>query len=241
MNPFEVLGLSQEASEDEVKKAYRSLAKKYHPDNKETGDEAKFKQIQEAYEFAMDIKKNGNAAYYKRQNSAASGGSGYQYGGTQTQYADDFFRMYGFNFEDLFSGMNGFYQTNGGRDQQAYNSAAAYINNRQYEQALNILDSIVEHGPTWFYYEALCHAGLGNTVTARQYAKAAYEMDPTNMNYRNLYASFNQGRNNYRQYTTNNYNRRYYTFGSPNLCTRLLLFNLLCNCLLGSRFGFCCF
>lgn len=239
MNPFEVLGLSQEASEDEIKKAYRSLAKKYHPDNQETGDESKFKQIQEAYEFAMDIKKNGQSAYYKRQNYA--NGSSQQSGYTQTQYADDFFRMYGFNFDDLFSGMNGFYQSGGSKDQQAYNSAAAYINNRQYQEALNILDNIADRSSVWFYYGALAHAGLGNTVTARQYAKAAYEMDPNNYNYRNLYASLNQGRNNYRQYTANNYNRRYYSFGSPNVCGRFLLYNLLFNIFCGWRFGFCCF
>ena len=53
---YEVLGLSKGASEAEIKKAYRSLAKKYHPDvNKEAGAEEKFKEINEAYEVLSKL------------------------------------------------------------------------------------------------------------------------------------------------------------------------------------------
>ena len=55
---YEVLGISKGASDAEIKKAYRSLAKKYHPDvNKEAGAEAKFKEINEAYEVLSDPQK----------------------------------------------------------------------------------------------------------------------------------------------------------------------------------------
>lgn len=55
---YEVLGLSKGASQDEIKRAYRSLAKKYHPDvNKEPGAEEKFKEINEAYEVLSDEQK----------------------------------------------------------------------------------------------------------------------------------------------------------------------------------------
>ena len=53
---YEVLGISKNASEDEVKKAFRKLAVKYHPD-KEGGSEEKFKEINEAYEVLKDKQK----------------------------------------------------------------------------------------------------------------------------------------------------------------------------------------
>lgn len=55
---YEVLGVSKTASKDEIKSAYRKLAKKYHPDlNKEPGAEEKFKEVQEAYDVLYDDNK----------------------------------------------------------------------------------------------------------------------------------------------------------------------------------------
>ena len=69
---YEVLGVSKTASEDEIKKAFRKLAVKYHPD-KEGGDETKFKEINEAYEVLKDKQKRQR---YDQFGHAGVGGSG---------------------------------------------------------------------------------------------------------------------------------------------------------------------
>jgi molecular chaperone DnaJ len=80
---YEVLGISKSASNDEIKKAYRALAKKYHPDiNKASDAEAKFKEIQEAYEVLSDEKKRqaydqfGHAGVDPQANAGGFGGFG---------------------------------------------------------------------------------------------------------------------------------------------------------------------
>ena len=79
---YEVLGVSKNASADEIKRAYRKMAKKYHPDvNKEPGAEEKFKEVQEAYDVLSDDNKK---AAYDRYGHAAfdqTGGFGGGAGG----------------------------------------------------------------------------------------------------------------------------------------------------------------
>ena len=55
MNPYQILGISESSSEEEIKKAYRKLSAKYHPDqNKSPGAEKKFKEVQEAYQYLKE-------------------------------------------------------------------------------------------------------------------------------------------------------------------------------------------
>ena len=66
MNPYQVLGISPGASDDEIKKAYRALSRKYHPDaninnpNKAQAEE-KFKEVQQAYDQIMKEKQSGGS------------------------------------------------------------------------------------------------------------------------------------------------------------------------------------
>ncbi len=105
---YEILGIQKSASKDEVKRAFRKLASKYHPDKK-TGDEAKFKEISEAYSTLSDDKKRAEYDTYGR--SFAGGGAGPQggqWGGFQGGFngagaefdLNDIFE----NFGDIFGG-----------------------------------------------------------------------------------------------------------------------------------------
>jgi molecular chaperone DnaJ len=98
---YEILGLAKTASEDEVKKAYRNLAKQYHPDiNKEPGAEDKFKEIQEAYEILSDREKRASYDRYGHQDLNSGGGFNNAYGGRGFPDLSEILR-------DLFSGGRG--------------------------------------------------------------------------------------------------------------------------------------
>ena len=97
---YQTLGISRDASKDDIKRAYRRLARKYHPDvNKETGAEEKFKEINRAYEVLSEPE---TRARYDRFGEAgvgsAAGGPGFDYGDIGG-FADI--------FETIFSGFGG--------------------------------------------------------------------------------------------------------------------------------------
>ena len=85
-DPYEVLGVSKQASADEIKSAYRKLARKYHPDlNKEPGAEEKFKEVQESYEILSDPDKK--AKYDQFGHAAFDPGAG-GFGGFNGGFGD---------------------------------------------------------------------------------------------------------------------------------------------------------
>lgn len=111
-NYYEVLGVSKDASKDEIKKAYRKLAHKYHPDKK-GGDEKKFKEVNEAYQVLNNDKKRAEYDAYGRVFSGAgaeAGASGYS--------GDDFWQQFsgfargdsvgGWDVRDIFDDVFGF-------------------------------------------------------------------------------------------------------------------------------------
>lgn len=209
-NPYDVLGVSPSATDDEIKKAYRNLSRKYHPDanvnnpNKDKAEE-KFKEIQQAYNQIMQEKQQGYSGF-----GGYSGGTagGYSYGSSS----------YG--------------GRSGGRYQESaeMQAVANYLVNRCFQEAWNVLSRMSERGARWYYYAAVANAGMGNNVTAREYAEQAVRMEPSNMEYRQLMQQLNYGGT---WYTTmgGSYGRPY--AGYSRFCMSLIMMNLICNCCCG--------
>lgn len=175
MDPYKILGVSENASDEEVKKAYRRLSKKYHPDaniNNPNKDEAerKFKEVQAAYETIMKIRSGaGNAdsqgtgygGYYQ-------GGFGQNYSNTQREYEDD-------------------------KDGNYYKAATNYVNSGYYSEALNVLNQVANRTALWYYLSARANMGVGNNVIANEHAQKAVELEPNNMLYRQFQNQLQNG------------------------------------------------
>lgn len=85
MNPYEVLGVPENASEEEIKKAYKELVKKYHPDKYQDNPladlaEEKLQEINEAYDMLMKNRSSASSGSYNYGNYSAGSGNGGSYG-----------------------------------------------------------------------------------------------------------------------------------------------------------------
>ncbi len=213
VNPYEVLGVSPNASNDEVKRAYRELSRKYHPDsyvNNPLADlaEEKFKQVQEAYDQIMKQRENRGSYSGSSQGgyySGTSGAGGYNYGG-QGQYS-------------------GY-----GQESMELQNVRGYINARRFREALSLLANIQNRNARWYYYSSIANMGIGNNILAVDHANQAAALEPGNMEYVN-YANQMQFRG--QRYQTSAYNYGRQNYGTGNLCCDLWCADTLCECMGG--------
>ena len=174
-DPYKVLGVSPNASDDEIKKAYRALAKRYHPDlnpgNKEA--ERKMNEINAAYD------------QIKNPHNTTSGHQGSSWRGHGS------YTGYGYGATDAYN------------DSNELRAASNYINARRFNEALNVLSSVPSSskGDRWYYLNALANYGLGNRIAALQYAETAVSMAPNNMEYHSFIAELRQGSTAYRGFS----------------------------------------
>ena len=97
---YEILGVSRDTDKEDLKSAYRRLARKYHPDvNKEPGAEERFKEINRAYEVLSEPETRARYDRFGEQGVSGAGAAGFQDFGDMGGFADI--------FESFFSGFSG--------------------------------------------------------------------------------------------------------------------------------------
>ena len=214
-DPYKVLGVSPDASDEEIKKAYRRLAKKYHPDLN-PDDPVAAKKMQEV-----------NAAYEQIKNPEKANPSGSNYGGYSGGYGG-------------YDPFGGYYRRSsygntppGDTYQQA---AYRYIRFGQYREALNALENSTERNARWYYLSAVANDALGNQVTALEHIRRAVSMEPDTQVYLRTLEEIETGGRAYREHSG--------CYGGFSMrgdyCTRLCLCNFLMWCCSGGRCMLCC-
>ena len=173
-NPYKVLGLEADASADDIKKAYRQMAKKYHPDlhPDDPGIVEKMNEINEAY----DMLTNPSKYAVKRAQAEAE-----QQGGWEVVSEADFTAQ---QTEEQ--------PAEPTEDSPEIKQIIELINGGQYQEAVNRLTQIPSAGRNgrWYYLCALANQMLGDYILATEQMQKACELEPQNQNYMELFMQF---------------------------------------------------
>lgn len=213
-DPYSVLGVSPSASDEEVKKAYRDLARKYHPDNYHDNPLAdlaseKMKEINEAYDAITKSREHGG--------SYSGGGSAYQ---QQSNYQNQ---------------RQSSYQSRSGSN--AYAQIRALINANSLVQAEAMLNNIPTHDAEWNYLMGSVYWRKGWMDEAARYFRTAATMEPGNQEYRDAVQYMNQGGQAYRPVNYNNMNMT--STGACDVCSSLICADCCCE-MMGGDLISCC-
>ena len=217
-DPYQILGVSENASDEEIKKAYRELARKYHPDNYHDNPledlaQEKMKEINAAYEQITKERASGKRG--SGSGGASYGASGYGgYGGYQS-YG-------GYGSSQSYSGQSSVLQ-----------QARIAINTGNISRAEALLANYSDHNAEWNFLKGVVCYRRGWMDEALRYYRIAVQMDPGNAEYRQAL--------DYMEGTDDTAYRPGGSFGtlcSGNPCLSMCCLYTLCSS--GGYWWFCC-
>ena len=204
-DPYQILGISSSATDEEVKNAYRALARKYHPDN--YGDDNPLKDL--ANEKMQEI----NSAYDEIQRIRSSGGSSYR--GNGTYYS---------SYSGTGSTSGVYYEIRQLINSRRFGEAERRIAN------IPISDRTAE----WHYLNSIILMHRGNVNDAMRELEMACSMDPGNIEYQKAKEMFNTNARGYGStYYGGGYRGRSSQDDACDCCMNLICLDCLCECMGG--------
>lgn len=197
-DPYSVLGVSKDATEQEIKKAYRQKAKLYHPDFHPDDPEAarKMNEVNEAYDMLTNPDKYASRRaqqqqYQQQQQQYQSSADRYSstYSSDQGGWSSDF----GYGFYDFFGFGSGStrYDTRPraeGSDSAEIRSAIDLIDSGRFQEAIAVLAKVVstQRNGRWYYIASVAYHGSGNNSRAMDLLTKAIQLEPENRMYLQL-------------------------------------------------------